>query len=70
VVTGDRNLGVELIAVALEQLVRAHLDVDVQVAGGTTLSAGATLAAQPNPVPVIHPGGYLDLQRARLANLT
>src|SRR5699024_9469565 len=47
---GDRHITEQVVAVALEQRMRPNLNIDIQIAGATTLRAGSTLTAQANAV--------------------
>ena len=59
----DRRLRVERRAVALEQLVRAQVDEDVEVAGGAVAEARLALARHADPRALVDARRHLDLKR-------
>src|SRR5690606_1849156 len=58
----DRHFAVQVVAVALEDRVRAHPHLDVQVAGRGPGGAGLALARQPDAVAAVHARGHLHRQ--------
>src|SRR5690606_7281147 len=54
---GDRLAHDEVVALALEPLVRSHVDVDVEVSGGTALGAGHALPRDAQAVTAVDAGG-------------
>src|SRR5229473_5006811 len=63
-----RHLAGEMAAFPLEDGVLANPDFDIQVAGGTAVSARLTLAVQADPVTGIDPRGHRHRQRLLLAH--
>ena len=59
---GHAQLGVEVVAVALEELVRLLVDLQVEVAVGAAGRAGLAAPRHTDPGPGGHPGGDGDLQ--------
>ena len=68
---GDINLQVEnnVVATALEELVRGHVEDDKQIACRPAVQAGATFAGQANLRIAVHARRNLDLLRDRAINL-
>ena len=59
---GHAQLGVEVVAVALEELVRLLVDLQVEVAVGAAGRAGLAAPRHADTGPGGHPGGDGDLQ--------
>src|SRR5262249_16802393 len=59
----DREIAVEVGALAREQLVLAQTDEDVQIPGRSAVQAPRARAAQPHLHAVLDPRGDLDLQQ-------
>ena len=53
----------QVVAVAGEGLVGLHVDLDVEVTGGTTAGADLALAGELDPGAVVDAGGDLHRQR-------
>src|SRR5581483_11956740 len=62
---GERHGDVQVVAVALEDRVRLHADVHVEVAVGESVRAGLALAAQAQRAPVGNAFWDADVERAR-----
>src|SRR5690348_3849453 len=60
----DRHLATQVVAMALEDRMLAHVDLDVQVAGRRAGRAGFALACQANAIAVVHAGGHFHFQAA------
>src|SRR5690606_5347157 len=58
----DRQLAVEVIAIALEDRVLANAHLDVEIAGLGAGRSGLAFTRQADAVAVVHAGGNLDLQ--------
>src|SRR5690606_12223829 len=64
----DRHLARQILAVAREDRMRPHDDIDVQVARRTAVAARLSLARQPDPVAVVDARRHLHGQRPDLAH--
>src|SRR6185437_5689104 len=64
----DVQLAVQIVALALETLVLALVDLDVQVTSRTTGGTHLTLAVEADPHAVLDPGGNLHRQGAAPAH--
>src|SRR5208283_3746590 len=60
----ERNRAVQIVFVAFEESVLAHLEEHVQIARRTALRAGLAFAGQAQPRAIVHAGGNVDLQFA------
>src|SRR4249919_3376645 len=58
----DRDVAMQIVAVALEDVVRAHADFDVKVAGRRTGRAGLALARQTDAITIVDACRNLDRQ--------
>ena len=65
----NRHGAVQVIAIALEDLVRLDPDLDVQVARRPTVGAGLAVAARTNAHAFVDAGRHLDFQRLVLLDL-
>ena len=63
---GNRQFDVNIVASALEDRVFLHVDVNQNVAAGTTVGTGITLTSQRQDGVVVDPGRNRDLDRAFL----
>src|SRR5690606_18378465 len=59
----DGDVAVQVVVAALEELVLAHLDDDVEIARRTAVDSRVALARDAQPRAVVHAGRDLDLQR-------
>src|SRR5690348_15262156 len=60
----DRHLATQVVAVAFEDGMLAHVDFNVQVAGRRPGWTGFPLAAQADAIAVVHARGHFDFQTA------
>src|SRR4249919_3940783 len=58
----DRHVAVQVVAVAFEDLVRTHADLDIEIARRRTCRAGFALARQADAVTGVDARGNLDLE--------
>ena len=65
----DRHLAVQVVALALEDVVLAQPDLDVEVASRTAVLARLAVAAGADALAVVDAGRDLDLQRLLLLDL-
>src|SRR6516162_7728458 len=59
----DRHPAVEIGAVALENRMRLDREKDIEIAGRPAAQSRLSLAAEPNPRPVLDAGGNVDRKR-------
>jgi hypothetical protein len=59
----DRHFAMQVVVVALEDIVRLEVDLDIQIARRAAIDAMLALAGQANAIALIDPGWNLDRQR-------
>src|SRR4029077_9441255 len=60
------DLGIDVVALAYEPRVRAHVDEHVDVSRSAAERTGVTLARKPDPLPVVDARGHVDAELALL----
>src|SRR5690606_812870 len=63
-----RHFTGQMLAVALEDLVRLHVHLDIEVTGRTTVAAGLTFTRQADAITAVHAGRNLHRELARAAH--